>query len=971
MTPDRWEEINHLYNAIIEVNEDERTTFLEMACEADAELRREVDSLLAYDQPAQQLLDRSALRLTAEKLAAEPVSLLGRKLGPYQIEAVLGVGGMGEVFKARDTRLNRTVAIKVLPEYLSEQADLRRRFEREARAIAGLDHPHVCALYDIGNEDQIDFLVMEYLEGETLSKRLKKGPLPAAQVLRYSIEIASALDQAHRQGFVHRDLKPGNIMLTKNGAKLLDFGLAKSGRAVSPKPPASEGATDDLHTARSASAPYLSQSESLTEEGMILGTLEYMAPEQVEGKEVDVRTDIFAFGVVLYEMATGWNPFEGESKASLTAAILTAEPPPISRIQPMTPPALDHVVKRCLAKDPDERWQSAGDLTNELKWIAEDSSRVGAPVVAATNRKKRERLVWSAVSVLLFGLGLIIGIYYLHQQPVRRGALHFTLPPPKQVNSLGYDIAISPDGGQLAINDRRFIWICPLNSSEALQLAGTENAGTLFWSPDSRFIGFSQQGKLMKVKATGGNPQVICDIGRPIESAAWNRQGIILFGHIQSGGIWRISAEGGKPLQVTKLDKARQEYSHTWPCWLPDSRHFLYTVRSSLAESRGIYWGSLDSKESKRLVDVDSNALYASPGYLLYQRDRKLLAHPFDIKYLNILGDPVSIAEELTLSQSANAGIFTVSENRTLLYWAGGVSQQLSQVDRNGRTIDRIGPPGEYRALELSPNGRQIAMVQLKAESSTGETWIIDLLRGGTKTQLTSSTGSEYDEYARWSPDGKRILFASNRDQFSGLSDSSAGNLYVKDLNGSPSQSPLFRSSQFKLPSDWSRDEHYILYHNADSPDTSLWRLPLFGERKPELFLGSAIDGRFSPNGKWVAYSSHNEVYVRTFPLSEKKWLVSTRGGNQPLWRKDGKELFYVEPSGRLMSVDVQSGTTTVFQHGVPQALFEVKNLEEGGRGIYRYAVSPDGQSFYVLTKDSSSLQLNGALNWTADLPGM
>jgi len=388
-------------------------------------------------------------------------------------------------------------------------------------------------------------------------------------------------------------------------------------------------------------------------------------------------------------------------------------------------------------------------------------------------------------------------------------------------------------------------------------------------------------------------------------------------------------------------------------------------------ESRGIYLGSLDSKESKRLLDVDSNALYASPGYLLYQRDRRLLAHPFDIKDLKLLGDPVSITDELTLSQSANAGIFTLSENGTLLYWAGSVSQQLSQVDRNGKTIDRIGQPGEYRALELSPNGRQVALVQSKAESSAGEVWIIDLLSGGTMTQLTKSTGTAFDEYPRWSSGGNRILFASNRDQFSGRPDSSRGNFYVIDLNGDGRESSLFRSSQFKLPSDWSRDEHYILYHNADSPETSLWLLPLLGDRRPGLFLDLAADGRFSPNEKWVAYSSQNEVYVRTFPLSENKWLVSTRGGNQPLWRKDGKELFYVEPSGRLMSVDVQSRTTTVFQHSVPRALFEVKNLEEGGRGIYRYAVRPDGESFYILTKDSSNLQLNGVINWTADLPGM
>ena len=414
MTSNRWNEINRLYNAAVEVEAKERTSFLEEACGADMELRREVESLLAYDQQAQQLLDRPAIQMAAEKLAGEPPSLVGRKLGPYQIQVVVGAGGMGEVYKAKDNRLNRTVAIKVLPRLLSERTDLRQRFEREARAIATLNHPNICALYDIGRQDGIDFLVMEYLEGETLSKRLTKGPLPTEQLLRTAIEIATALDQAHRHGVIHRDLKPGNIMLTKAGAKLLDFGLAKRQAPV-----LRTGATS-VDAALRAASGLVTESESLTEEGMILGTLEYMAPEQVEGKEMDARTDIFAFGVVMYEMATGRKAFEGESKASLAAAILTSEPPPITKIQPLTPPALDRVVKRCLAKDPEDRWQTARDLTSELKWIAEAGGVISEMLtgVQVAGRKpmaaprRREQLSW-ALAVLFLITAIVSVLSYL------------------------------------------------------------------------------------------------------------------------------------------------------------------------------------------------------------------------------------------------------------------------------------------------------------------------------------------------------------------------------------------------------------------------------------------------------------------------------------------------------------------------------------------------------------------------------
>src|SRR5262245_18642440 len=503
MTPERWQQVDKLFEQALEKEPDRRGPFLDEACVGDAELRQEVESLLAYDRQARQFINQPALQLAAEKVASEPPSLVGRKLGPYQIQSVLGAGGMGEVYKAKDTRLNRSVAIKGLPRYLSERADLRQRFEREARAIAGLNHPNICGLHDLGRGEGIDFLVMEYVEGETLSQRLRKGPLPTEQLLRTAVEIATALDQAHRQGVVHRDLKPGNIMLTKTGAKLLDFGLAKN-QALSPLVRSATGGQDAGKPAAGT------ETKSLTEEGMILGTLEYMAPEQVEGKEMDARTDIFAFGVVLYEMATGKKAFEGDSKPSLTAAILTAEPPPIVTVQ-LTPAALDRVVRGCLAKDPEERWQTVRDLTRELKWIAEAGGIPGeaagaesAGLWSIARGRRRERLAWVLVMVLVAAAILSVE-RYLHQAGApARAIFSDILPPEKTQFNFGWEAGgptLSPDGTAVAFsakdaNGKTQLWIRSLDLLAARPLAGTEGGIFPFWSPQGRRLGFFADGKL-------------------------------------------------------------------------------------------------------------------------------------------------------------------------------------------------------------------------------------------------------------------------------------------------------------------------------------------------------------------------------------------------------------------------------------------------------------------------------------------
>src|SRR6267378_1190530 len=497
--------------------------------------------------------------------------LSGRRLGPYEILSAIGAGGMGEVYRARDTRLDRIVAIKVLPTHLADRSELRERFEREARTIASLNHPHICTLHDIGQQDGIDYLVMEYLEGETLAQRLLKGPLPLEQVLQYAIEISDALDKAHRKGVTHRDLKPGNIMLTKTGTKLLDFGLAKLKQEVAPvNVQLSEVATAD---------------DPLTAKGTIVGTLQYMAPEQLEGKEVDARTDIFAFGAVVYEMATGKKCFEGKSQAGLIAAILQINPPPISSLQPMTPPALDRVVKRCVAKESDDRWQSANDLTNELKWIAESGSEAGVPAPILTDRKSRKRLVWSVVAILLVA-ALALGAYsYLRRAPVNIEPVRFFVSPPGDLAGFGTTtsgttapVAVSPDGRRLAFvamgaEGRYLLWIRSLDTLAGQALAGTEGASSPFWSPDSRFIGFFAGGKLKKIEVSGGPPITLCDAPNN-RGGTWGRDGVIVFNPANLVALQKVSESGGVPTAATVLGQG--ETAHMRPSFLPDGQHFLY-----------------------------------------------------------------------------------------------------------------------------------------------------------------------------------------------------------------------------------------------------------------------------------------------------------------------------------------------------------------------------------------------------------
>ena len=620
----------------------------------------------------------------------------GAKLGPYEITGAIGAGGMGEVYRARDMRLDRIVAIKVLPAHLAGRAELRERFDREAKTIASLNHPHICTLYDTGHQDEIDFLVMEYLEGETLAQRLQKGALPIQQVLQYAIEISDALDKAHRKGITHRDLKPGNIMLTKSGTKLLDFGLAKLAQEAVPATPESQ-----LPTMKSG----------ITGEGTILGTLQYMAPEQVEAKEVDARTDIFAFGAVVYEMATGKKAFEGKTQASLIAKILEIDPPPISSLQPMTPPALDRVVKKCLAKEPEKRWQAASDVCDELKWIAEGGSQTGMPAPISASRKSAlgdGRLAWIVAAVFFLAASALGYFVYSRPAPQQAHAVRFTLFPPDKWSLAGTGavttgatapVMISPDGQRVAFvaisaEGKSLLWVRSLDTLTAQSFAGTEGASAPFWSPDSRSLAFFAGGKLKKIDVSGGPPITLCD-APDNRGGTWNRDGLILFAPTNTSVLQKVSASGGVPAPATVLGQG--ELGQIRPSFLPDGRHFLYSTIAPRPGLGGpIYLGSLDSAERKVLFNANSaNALYAQ-GYLLFLRETTLIAQPFDARRLVLTGDAFPIAERIRTSTSTQPyGYFSASENGALVYQTGAetANSQLLWFDRTGKQIGALGDP--------------------------------------------------------------------------------------------------------------------------------------------------------------------------------------------------------------------------------------------------------------------------------------
>jgi len=880
----------------------------------------------------------------------------GSRLGPYEILAPVGAGGMGEVYRARDTRLDRTVAVKVLPEHLSQNAEVRQRFDREAKAISSLSHPHICGLYDVGHQDGVDYLVMEFLEGETLADRISRGRLPTEQLLRFAIEIADALDKAHRQGIVHRDLKPGNIMVTKSGIKLLDFGLAKLRMLEEP----------DAKSSLSRLATGLSPTLPLTERGAILGTFQYMAPEQLEGKEADARSDIFSFGSVLYEMATGQKAFTGKSQASLIASVLEHDPPPISSVQPLIPPALDRVVKTCLAKEPDDRWQTAHDLESELKWISQMGSQAGVAAPVAARRKNRERLAWSAFAVAALAAG-IFAAGYLRRAPKPLAPIRASLPLPEKM-FLG-EMALSPDGSRLALTlsksgGQPALWIRSLDAAAGLPVPDGENAFFPFWSADSRFVAFfTGDGKLKRVDASGGSLLTICDAERGV-GGAWNRDGTIVFAPAPTSPLYRVSAGGGQATPLTKLDASRHETAHRYPKFLPDGRHFLYmAINLSAAPSdpaNAVRVGSLDGKEDRMIVPAASNSAFAS-GHLLYARDATLLARRLD-KHFEAAGEPLPIGQRVGLTTWASFTNFTVSDNGLLLYAPlFATASQLLWLDRAGRPLGSVGEPAIFLSPRLSPDGRRVVADVFDPARNASEIWLYNA-DGSGATKFVFGTGNHSNPV--WSADGKRVAFSSDRKAKGVRPD-----IWLKSVDGGAEQT-LLENPHNNIVEDWSRDGRFLSLQviPAQGKRTNqIWVLDIAGEGKTAAFAtggSSSANSRFSPDGRWLAYDSDEsgraEVYVQAFPGPGGKWQISAAGGTNPRWRGDGKEIFYLSLDNKIMAVPVEAVLT--FHAGTPAPLFAV----HPALGTV-YDVSADGKRFLVnsLPADQGSPPLSLLVHWT------
>jgi eukaryotic-like serine/threonine-protein kinase len=958
MTPERWKKIGQLCNAALERDASQRAAFLLQACQGDDELRREVESLLAQEKPADRFLESSDAELAAKQFATGPGAeavaekLIGTRLGAYQIVSLLGAGGMGEVYRARDTRLDRTVAIKVLPERLADRPDLRERFEREARTIASLSHPHICTLHDVGHQDGTEFLVMEYLEGETLGQRLKKGPLPLEQVLRYAIEIADALDKAHRKGITHRDLKPGNIMLTRSGAKLLDFGLAKLRQASSSEAPLSQ-----LPTEKS----------DVTATGTILGTLQYMAPEQLEGREADARTDIFAFGVVIYEMATGKKAFEGKSQASVIGVIMSSEPAPISSLQPMTPAALDRAVKKCLAKDPDNRWQSAKDLADELEWIA---GTLEGPKIA-TQTPQPTKKVWQTppfigVAVLaVAALAAVAGWYFKPAAPLPVTRTVIALPPDQQLVGITQPaVALSHDGKQLAyvatVNAAQpQLFLRALDGLEARPIPGTDGAVSPFFSPDDQWLGFFQSNAMKKVSVNGGASLSLAGAGAP-RGASWNAPGFIIFGPESTTALQRVSDQGGAVQPVTQLQDG--EITERFPDVLPGGKGVLFSTLG-VGNGVGVAVQELGTGKRKNVIQNATFPRYAPSGHLLYVQGTTLMAVPFDVDRLEVKGAAVPVAEGISLTTGTTGGAqYAFSSTGTLLYVSGGLAaaqRKLVWVNRNGTEQVLGAAIGDYDNPRISPDGRRVA---LELES---QIWIYDLSRD-TLTRLTFEGSINADP--GWTPDGKRISFRSNRE---GLTD-----IYWQLADGSGGLERLATNKYTKIPKSWSPDGQLLTFHE-NNPNTKkdIWVLHL-SDHKTEPFLRTPFNEGapvFSPDGHWVAYMSDEsgrfEIYVQPFPGPGGKWQISTDGGSEPAWNRNGRELFY-RNGKKMMAVDVTTQPT--FSAGKPKVLFEGDYLSVAiGLTNTAYDVSSDGQRFLMVKQVGqavSSTQINVVQNWFEEL---
>ena len=915
----------------------------------------------------------------------------GIRLGPYELVSPIGAGGMGEVYRARDTRLDRSVAIKVLPPALAADAQLRERFEREARAISSLRHPHICTLYDVGaasissphgadgsavaHGDTIRFLVLELLEGETLEARLNhSGPLPLPEALRIALQVCDALDKAHASGIVHRDLKPGNVFLERAGgsgswsAKLLDFGLAKTASPVHPPLTASQPTTP----------------ATLTAQGTMLGTFQYMSPEQIEGLDADARSDIFAFGALLFEMLTGRPAFEGRTRAALIGAILKDHPPAASTIAPAVPNAVDRVIATCLAKDPNDRWQSARDLGHALQLA---SLPAPADAVAAPARRGIT-IPAAAVAATVLALvaaagGLTIG--RLQRTAPDPAAVAFTIdPPPGRSFStpggggtgVAPQAAISPDGSRIVFVSEGAqgyeLWLRDIGSIEARQIPGTAGAAFPFWSADSRNVGFFARGKLKKASIAGGWPQDVCDApdGR---GGTWNRDNQIVFTPFTSGGLQQVSAAGGTPTAISQLDSDYAETSHRFPWFLPDGRHFLYSATVGTCcpppIPARVRIGALGTTSTATVMQVESSVAYAA-GHVLFNRDGTLMAQPFDLSARALRGDPFPVVDGVSAEGSRYAS-FSVAESGTLVYAGSGppIQGQLTWMDRSGRPLRKVGEPAPYATVALSPDDKWVATnFRLPSADASGNVYVIDAESGESK-RVTFERAQDYSPI--WSPDGQRVVFVGRRERAPAL---------IAVRMRTMQEEVLLRlemttatASGFR-PSDWSRDGRYILGTHSWTPTRSMdiWTLLAdTRERRPYVETPAhESNAVFSPDGKWVAYELSDvgregtQIFVRRFPPTDEKHQISTGGGVQPLWGPSGNEIFFTTPTGQMVLMRAEVTLGEVFQSRPPRPLFTVQTMPSGGLTRH-YAVSSDGQRFlFAVRQPAPSPPLTVVVNW-------
>jgi serine/threonine-protein kinase len=881
----------------------------------------------------------------------------GVRLGPYEILSAIGAGGMGEVYKARDTRLERTVAIKILP---TSDPVRRQRFEREARAVAALNHPNICTLHDVGQQDGTDFLVMEYLEGQTLADRLKKSALPLDQALQCAIQIAEALDRAHKHGIVHRDLKPGNIMLTNGGAKLLDFGIA----TIRPTE-----VRDGVATTRT--------DRTLTAEGNLIGTLHYMAPEQLEGREADTRSDLFAFGAVFYEMLTGRRPFEGETESRVIAAVLDSEPPPISGTQPLTPSVLEHVVKRCLAKDPEERWQTMHDVGLQVKWIAESAATV--PSVQQDRRRlsKRPWMVGLAAAGLILATvatGSVLsraGRRLEERSPEVTRSLVSVAPADQVQDYVGRGnrpvrraLTLSPNGRHLVFsalqNGRLQLYARSLGLLEARPIPGTEGAASPFFSPDGEWVGFwTSTGELRKVPIDGGPSVTLCRV-QGFHGASWGSDGRIVFA-LQTGGLWEVSDAGGSPEPLTMIETTGGEVSHRLPHVIQGGDAVLFTV----TRNRFPNWGETDvfiylrqKRTQKLLFEGGADARYTSSGHVVYVREGVLMAAPFDTARMEVTGGSVALVADVmqavyeSPARLANTGAaqFAISDSGALAYIPGGVAPEtqrvLSWVDRTGRVEPLRVSPRSFTQPRLSPDDQRIAVATSGRKT---DIYVFEIARGNV-TRLTTEgrNGTPI-----WSPDGTRLTYRSSR--------SGADNLFWLPADGNGAPERLTTSIHNQVPATWAPDGQGLLFYDLRQHSKGLrsdiWLLPLQGDRKPRSILESpffkfGVD--VSPNGQWLAYASNEsdrpEVYIRPYDRPGPRVKVSVEGGMLPVWRRDGRELFFIVPpttQGQIQMMAAPVTTRPALSTGTPSRLFEGSYFTvQPGRS---FDVTADGQRFLMV----------------------